>query len=103
MGDDDDVFTDPTDHFVLEIYGGHSATSRAADCTGDAGWYWYCDDHDTHGTADDEAEARAMLEAHRNWFRHHRHDDGNCEGRYAFDVAAAAVAYRQLGYHDRLD
>lgn len=28
------------------------------------GWLWYCDEHDTHGNADSEAEAEAMAAAH---------------------------------------
>lgn len=97
------IRTDPTDHFVLEIYGGHSRTTAATACTGDGGWFWYCDDHDTHGNADSEAEALAMLDAHCAYMRAHQPDDGVCEGLYAFDMAAAGEAYRHHGYHDRLD
>jgi hypothetical protein len=28
------------------------------------GWYWYCDTHDSHGVADEEAEAEAVANAH---------------------------------------
>lgn len=28
------------------------------------GWLWYCDEHDTHGNADSEDEARHMADAH---------------------------------------
>jgi len=28
------------------------------------GWYWYCDEHDTHGNADSEDEAEFISEAH---------------------------------------
>lgn len=29
-----------------------------------AGWLWYCDDHDTHGNADHEAEVQLVAQAH---------------------------------------
>ena len=29
-----------------------------------AGWFWYCDLHDTHGNADSEDEAEFIAEAH---------------------------------------
>ncbi len=33
-----------------------------------AGWLWYCDEHDTHGNADSEDEARRMADAHGDYF-----------------------------------
>jgi hypothetical protein len=32
------------------------------------GWLWYCDEHDTHGNADTEAEVRHMADAHIRYF-----------------------------------
>jgi hypothetical protein len=29
-----------------------------------AGWFWYCDVHDTHGNADSEAEAHYVSASH---------------------------------------
>ena len=37
------------------------------------GWIWYCDQHDTHGNSDSEAEAAYMLDAHAEFF-----DDEEC-------------------------
>lgn len=34
-----------------------------------AGWYWYCDVHDTHGNADSKAEAEFVSDAHRVYFQ----------------------------------
>ena len=31
------------------------------------GWLWYCDEHDSHGNADSEDEARAVGRAHTSW------------------------------------
>lgn len=42
-----------------------------------AGWLWYCDEHDTHGNADSEHEARAMGQAHSDYHRPDTADD--CE------------------------
>jgi hypothetical protein len=33
-----------------------------------AGWLWYCDEHNTHGNADSEDEAAAMVDAHIRYF-----------------------------------
>lgn len=32
------------------------------------GWLWYCDEHDAHGNADNEDEARHMAAAHVAFF-----------------------------------
>jgi len=33
------------------------------------GWYWYCDEHDTHGNADSKKEAMMIAKAH---FKFHK-------------------------------
>jgi hypothetical protein len=33
-----------------------------------AGWLWYCDEHGTHGNADSEDEAAAMVDVHVRYF-----------------------------------
>jgi len=33
-----------------------------------AGWLWYCDEHDTHGNADTREEAETYASAHRDYF-----------------------------------
>jgi hypothetical protein len=40
-----------------------STALRAKVCT-HAGWYWYCDVHETHGNADSWQEAELIAEAH---------------------------------------
>lgn len=42
-----------------------------------AGWYWYCDVHDTHGNADSEGEADALAGAHE---AHKQLVDGEIDG-----------------------
>jgi hypothetical protein len=33
-----------------------------------AGWFWYCDVHDTHGNADSEAEAEYVATSHEEFW-----------------------------------
>ena len=42
------------------------------------GWLWYCDEHDTHGNADSEGEARRIGFAHVDYFVD-EHDADPCE------------------------
>lgn len=44
---------------------------NVAPCT-IAGWIWYCDVHDSHGSADSKDEAKHMVLAHEGFF-----DDGD--------------------------
>ena len=44
-----------------------------------AGWYWYCDVHDTHGNADSKDEADAIAFAHES---HKEIVDGDTQGCY---------------------
>ena len=100
----DHVYTDPADPFVLEIFGSHHRTTGPG-AGQRRGWYWYCDDHDSGGSADSEAEARAMIAAHAKWWRSPQrgNETMRCEGLYAFDVEAVRREYQQRGMHDRLD
>lgn len=41
------------------------------------GWLWYCDEHDTHGNADEEDEAQDMAQAHVEYFLE-QDDDEPC-------------------------
>jgi hypothetical protein len=41
------------------------------------GWIYYCDEHDTHGNADSEDEARHMASAHTAYFLDH--DEGQAD------------------------
>ncbi len=34
----------------------------------DAGWLWYCDEHDTHGNAGSEEEAEVVADAHADYW-----------------------------------
>lgn len=43
-----------------------SVTESICSDTAD-GWLWYCDEHDTHGNADDQGEAEYLAAAHRAW------------------------------------
>jgi hypothetical protein len=90
----DDVYSDPTDHFIQAMFDeGERDRARLPnpdDCT-EAGWYWFCDDHITHGNADSEAEARAILAAHVAYQRDF--EDTNCEGLYVVDVGVARTHY----------
>lgn len=40
-----------------------------------SGWLWYCDNHDSHGIADNEAEAVAVSDAHLLFFADSDHGD----------------------------
>ncbi len=44
-----------------------------------AGWYWYCDECDTHGNADTEAEAWTIARAHEQFQSSVRLGDAECE------------------------
>lgn len=39
-------------------------------------WMWYCDEHDTHGTADSEEEADHMAAVHQEYKEELAHDAG---------------------------
>lgn len=56
----DDALMEPFDAFDLSVT--ESICSDTAN-----GWLWYCDSHDSHGNADEEAEARHLADAHRRW------------------------------------
>lgn len=45
------------------------------ECT-QAGWFWYCDVHDTHGNADSKEEARFIADAHKDFMYDGPFDDG---------------------------
>jgi hypothetical protein len=47
------------------------------------GWLWYCDECDTHGNADSEAEAEHMGNAHVEW--------GQCEGDGMYEFSREAT------------
>jgi hypothetical protein len=51
-----------------------------------AGYTWYCDEHDTHGNADSEAEATWTGEAHREYFQFNKISSDGCD-MYIIDVA----------------
>lgn len=51
--------------------------AMASACPGTVhGWLWYCDVHDTHGTANSQDEAEHLAAAHRRY-----HDEGQFEHR----------------------
>src|SRR3954447_3082774 len=68
----------------------------SADYCGLSGWYWYCKEHDTHGLADSEDEARFVMDAHIEY--HELHDgrpcpDGDTEVVfYRTEIEEASVA-----------
>ena len=43
------------------------------------GWLWYCHEHDTHGNADFEEEARMCAEAHSEFWMMQAEDDEPCD------------------------
>jgi hypothetical protein len=45
-----------------------------------AGWYWYCDVHDTHGNADSKDEALHMAQAHSDWHYDDMDNPEECDG-----------------------
>lgn len=46
----------------------HAFAQGAVCCATGSGWLWYCDEHDTHGNADSEAEAETLAEVHSDFF-----------------------------------
>jgi hypothetical protein len=49
-------------------------------CPAVQGWIYYCDEHETHGNADNEDEARHMVAAHTDYFLKHDRDKADpCE------------------------
>ena len=47
---------------ILDLVASESGCPATA-----AGWLWYCDEHDSHGNADFEDDARAVGRAHSAW------------------------------------
>lgn len=53
-----------TTYTLIEYYN-HAARNQCKQTVD--GWLWYCDAHDTHGSADSKGEAEAVASAHERY------------------------------------
>jgi hypothetical protein len=59
-------------------------------CT-QAGFYWYCDVHDTHGNADTADEAWHMADWHEEWWTTLAQESGQADADEGCDITVSDV------------